>query len=51
MKKVYDFAKGRRGAVIPVPPGKVRITIRIDQDILDCSRAGWMPRAAETTRR
>lgn len=35
MKKEYDFSKGRRGAVIPTPPGKTRITIRIDADVLD----------------
>jgi metal-responsive CopG/Arc/MetJ family transcriptional regulator len=34
----YDFSHGRRGAVVPVPPGKTRITIRIDTDILDWFR-------------
>lgn len=34
MKKVYDFSKGQRGAVIKTPPGKTRITIRIDDDVL-----------------
>jgi uncharacterized protein (DUF4415 family) len=29
-----DFSRARRGAVVPVPPGKTRITIRIDSDIL-----------------
>ncbi|HKW15018.1 MAG TPA: BrnA antitoxin family protein [Candidatus Krumholzibacteria bacterium] len=38
MKKEYDFSKGRRGAIIPVPKNKVRITIRIDNDILDWFR-------------
>jgi len=38
MKKEYDFAKGRRGPVVRVPPGKVRVTIRLDQDILDWFR-------------
>lgn len=38
MKKEYDFSKGKRGAVIPTP-GKTRITIRIDDDILDWFRA------------
>lgn len=33
MKKEYDFSKGVRGAVIP-SPGKTRITIRIDNDII-----------------
>mgnify|MGYP001813200538 CR=1 FL=1 len=34
MKKSYNFSKGKRGAVIPTPPGKTRITIRIDDDLL-----------------
>ncbi len=34
MKKEYDFSKGKRGPVIKTPPGKTRITIRIDDDIL-----------------
>lgn len=34
MRKEYDFSRGRRGAVAPIPPGKTRITIRIDDDIL-----------------
>ena len=38
MKKEYDFSKGKRGAVVPVPAGKVRITIRLDEDILDWFR-------------
>jgi len=38
MKKEYDFSKGKRGAVINAPKGKTRITIRIDDDILDWFR-------------
>ena len=34
----YDFSRGRRGAVVAVPPGKTRITIRIDTDVLDWFR-------------
>jgi len=34
----YDFSKGRRGPVLPVPPGKERITIRLDTDVLDYFR-------------
>ena len=30
----YDFSQGKRGAVESVSPGKSRITIRIDDDIL-----------------
>ena len=33
MKKEYDFSKGRRGAVV-TPPGKTRITIRLDDEVL-----------------
>ncbi len=39
MKREYDFGKGKRGAVVPTPPGKTRITIRIDDDVLDWFRA------------
>lgn len=38
MKKEYNFSKGKRGAVTPAPKGKSRITIRIDDDILDWFR-------------
>jgi uncharacterized protein (DUF4415 family) len=38
MKKEYNFSKGKRGAVAPVPKGKTRITIRIDDDILEWFR-------------
>lgn len=38
MKKEYDFSKGKRGAVIAPSPGKTRITIRLDDDILDWFR-------------
>jgi hypothetical protein len=34
MKTEYDFSQANRGAVIPLPPGKERITIRLDADIL-----------------
>ncbi len=30
-----DFSKGKRGAVITPDPNKVRITIRLDADIID----------------
>ena len=35
MKDEYDFSKGKRGPVLPVPPGKERVTIRLDKDILE----------------
>ena len=38
MKKEYDFSRGKRGAIIKTPPGKTRITIRIDEDILQWFR-------------
>ncbi len=38
MKKEYDFSKGTRGPILPIPPGKTRITIRIDDDVLDWFR-------------
>lgn len=34
MKPEYNFSRGKRGAVEPVSPGKTRITIRLDDDIL-----------------
>jgi uncharacterized protein (DUF4415 family) len=33
MKKVYNFARGRRGAVIPTN-GKTRITIYVDDAVI-----------------
>ena len=36
--KTYDFSKGKRGGVLPLPPGKERITIRLDADILEYFR-------------
>jgi uncharacterized protein (DUF4415 family) len=39
MKKEYDFSKGKRGAVVPPEPGKSRITIRLDNEVLDWFRA------------
>lgn len=38
MKTQYDFSQGKRGAIDPLPSGKTRITIRIDDDILDWFR-------------
>lgn len=36
MRDQYDFSKAKRGPVVKTPPGKTRITIRIDDDLL-----GW----------
>jgi len=38
MKKNYDFSKATRGPVFRTPPGKTRITIRIDDDVLEWFR-------------
>ena len=35
MGKEYDFSNGRRGPIRPLPPGKTRITIRLDDDVLE----------------
>lgn len=36
--KEYNFEKGKRGAVVKPSPSKIRITIRIDKDILSWFR-------------
>ncbi len=38
MNDEYDFSQGKRGALDPTPPGKTRITIRLDDDVLDWFR-------------
>jgi uncharacterized protein (DUF4415 family) len=38
MKREYDFRRAKRGPVVSVPKGKIRITIRLDNDILDWFR-------------
>lgn len=38
MKPEYDFSQGKRGAIDPLPPGKTRITIRLDNEIVDWFR-------------
>lgn len=38
MKAKYDFSKGKRGAVYPSSDKKVRITIRLDRDIVNWFR-------------
>ncbi len=38
MKQSFDFSHGKRGQVVPPksdPRGKSRITIRLDEDVLD----------------
>lgn len=39
MKPEYDFSKARRGAVAPSAPGKTRITIRLDGEVIDWFKA------------
>ena len=39
MKERYDFSKGIRGAVVPSSGNKVRITIRLDREIVDWFRS------------
>lgn len=35
MRDEYDFSEAKRGPVVPIPAGKTRITIRLDDDILN----------------
>lgn len=39
MRKEYDFSGGVRGPAVPVPAGKTRITIRLDDDLLEWFKA------------
>ncbi len=34
MRKHYDFSNAKRGPVVPPRPGKTRITIRLNDDVL-----------------
>jgi uncharacterized protein (DUF4415 family) len=38
MRKEYDFSQGKRGPVI-ASPGKTRITIMLDDDVIEFFRA------------
>jgi len=42
VRKEYDFSKGKRGPVVPTPPGKTRITIRLDDEVIE-----WFKRKVE----
>ncbi len=38
MKDRYDFSNGRRGRIVPEAPleeGKVKLTVRLDEDLVD----------------
>jgi len=50
-RKEYDFSKGVHGAVVEPDPGKVRITIRLDEDVIDWFRKQVNAAAVATTRR
>lgn len=39
MKKEYDFSKGIRGAIDKTSPGKTRITIRLDNEVINWFRS------------
>jgi hypothetical protein len=39
MTREHDFSRGKRGAVLTPAPGKTRITIRLDNEVLDWFRA------------
>lgn len=39
MKTEYDFTQGKRGSVAPGEKGKTRVTIRLDDDVLDWFKA------------
>lgn len=38
MKEKYDFSQAKRGPVVPASQGKTRITIRLDDTVLDWFR-------------
>ena len=44
MEAEYDFSQGKRGAIDPTPPGKTRITIRLDDEVL-----AWFREQAHST--
>jgi len=38
MRREYDFTKAKRGPVVPASKGKARITIRLDEDVVQWFR-------------
>jgi uncharacterized protein (DUF4415 family) len=34
MKDEYDFSEGKRGPVLPLLPGQVRVNLRLDEEVL-----------------
>ena len=39
MRKEYDFSKAKRGPAVSAPKGKSRITIRLDEEVLEWFKA------------
>ncbi len=39
MRKEYDFSKAKRGPAIAAAKGKARITIRLDEEVLEWFKA------------
>ncbi len=39
MRKEYDFSRAKRGPVVPGSKGKTRITIRLDDDVVEWFKA------------
>lgn len=39
MRDEYDFSRAKRGPVIPPQAGKIRITIRLDDDVVQWFKA------------
>lgn len=39
MRKEYDFSKAKRGPAVVAPKGKSRITIRLDEEVLNWFKA------------
>jgi uncharacterized protein (DUF4415 family) len=39
MRKEYDFSDAKRGPVLASPPGKTRITIRLDSNVIEWFKA------------
>ena len=38
MKAEYDFSKGIRGPVLPLPPGTTRVSISLEDEVFDWFR-------------
>jgi uncharacterized protein (DUF4415 family) len=38
MKDQYDFSRGKRGAIDPIPEGKTKIAIALDDEVINWFR-------------